>query len=158
MDIEPIYFLTPSTKVLVKFKNDDQYEYFPGVVTKINHYGKDANGGYINCSIDYDDGETVSDSQLYNNDFDENTEDSWKFDSNISYLIKYMVKSNAEITQLREIVNTLNEVESEEEEEEEKEMPLTFIERTAKFIFDISLAGFITLWSYKLAKDLKFIA
>jgi hypothetical protein len=171
MEIEPIYFLTPGTDVLVKFKNDDEeYQYFPGRVKHINYFGKDERGGYINCYITYEDGEEVSESFLYNQDFENpDSDDGWKFASNVSLLIKYMVESHQEIKELRDLFlsenppsvdNDDSAFDSEDDESDTcpsyQEKPSTLL-TFSKLVLNLSVSTFLGLWSYKLAKDMNIV-
>ena len=171
MDIEPIYFLAPGIDINVKFLGDgDKETFYKGKIQRINSMGNDANGTYVNCHIVYDDGEEVCDSYLYNKDFEnKDSEDTWKYDSNMSLLIKYMVESNKEINSLK---SRLPEEEEEEEEAyessdaEEKKYDnnecrysfFSFIESTSKIAFILTLSSYLSLWNYKMMIDNGWIA
>ncbi len=120
MNIRPTSFIQPNTEVLVKFKNDqDEYEYFKGVVVKILQSGEN----YVICHIRYEDGEDVPESVLYDGDFEEpQHEDTWKFASDMSLVIKYMIKNQQELNMYKDIVEKLEEEYIDEQSEKSSEI------------------------------------
>jgi hypothetical protein len=106
MHVYPTKFIKPKTELEVAFASsdrEDEIEWYKGTVKRLNFYGHDNKGRFVNCRIDYDDGETVPDAFFYDCDFNMKLKnDSWRFVGNIAVLMS--------------LVNGENESESSEEE------------------------------------------
>ena len=91
MEVYPIKFIKSKTELEVAFAStdhDDEIEWYKGTVRHLNFYGHDNKGCFVNCWIDYADGETVPDAFLYNCDFNMKlTNDAWRFVGNIAMLM-----------------------------------------------------------------------
>jgi hypothetical protein len=142
MEIKPVYFITPNSEVQIKYKDEkDEYVYYSGLVKCVNNYGTDEIGSYVNCSIDFDDGESVPESLLYNKDFENiNSDETWKFKSNISLLVKYVVEHNKEMLRIFETESEsepepdqVSEIEQVSEQEQVSDTVIT----AANFSFNV---------------------
>lgn len=110
--IRPTLFFKEGSNIEARFlgEDDETLKWYKGVVTKINYYGQDVLGTYVSCHVLYEDGEDVPDSFFYDKDFnDDDNEESWRFEGNISTLIKYMVMNNKEINILKTQLASRNE-------------------------------------------------
>lgn len=181
METDPINFVVPGSEVQVKFHNNDEVQYFSGTIKQVNHYGRDANGGYVNCYIIYDDGEEIPDAVLYNGDFEnKDSEDTWKFNNNLSLIIKGLYDNTKDIIDLKERVEmfeggdyTLSsesdeDYESDEDEPEESEdgsecCAATVVKKdgwfvaTSKFVLNMSMSMLFMAYSFKLARDSQLV-
>lgn len=160
MDYEPVFFITQDIDLLIKFKNEDEYEYYKGNVKKINYFGRDQNGGFINCHVVYDDGEEVEDEQLYNKDFENLESDAtWKITTNTSLLIKYLVETNKEIKELKNKISIEPQIDSENVSEsdyeiEEEKVKEDILSKFTKIFMFVSLGAFFTSFTLKVATDI----
>jgi hypothetical protein len=94
MQIHPIKFIKPKTELEVAFIFDDELEWFKGIVRKVNFYGYDEKGRFVNCWIDYNDGESVTDAFLYDCDFNlQPCYDAWRFTGTIALLMSLVIQN-----------------------------------------------------------------
>ena len=97
MQVHPIKFIKPKTEVEVAFAsgdNPDEIEWYKGTVRRLNFYGHDNKGRFVNCWVDYDDGESVPDAFFYDSDFNiKLKDDSWRFTGAIALLMSLVVQS-----------------------------------------------------------------
>lgn len=102
--IQPSLFVKEGEKIEVVFLNEEEEpSWYKGVVTKVDHYGKDNHGEYVECDVDYEDGETVTDTRFYDCDFnDETSLDAWRFSSSLTRVIETLDDTKKEIEMLRE--------------------------------------------------------
>lgn len=101
--IQPVKFIIKGTELEVRFiGEDDEFQWYKGIVQDINFYGEDDNGTFINCKILYEDGELIDETILYNINFnDDDSIDAWRFVGDISMLISYMINTVNELTKLK---------------------------------------------------------
>lgn len=177
-DICPTHFVVPGVCIKSRFVNEDTgegYRYYNGNVNSINSYGRDVNGTYVSCNIEYEDGETVSDAYLYDKDFEkEDSEDCWYFESKDSMLIKWVNQISNDTKDLKQAVASLqplpgSDFSSEESEESEAlesseyssvyDIPTkkhrNVILDISKVVLNIATSGFLLAYTYKLAIDYK---
>mgnify|MGYP006280627891 CR=1 FL=1 len=124
MEIKPSYFITLKSDVLVKFENDnDEFEYFPGTIDKLHHYGVDEKGSYVTCDVKYEDGQKDAEAKFYDCDFENPESDySWKF-KNMSLIIKYLIDSHQELLELKERVDEIDDTAYESEDNDDPSPP-----------------------------------
>lgn len=82
-------FIKKGFTIESKFVNidDDRMDWYKGVVTKVNKYGEDRFGCYVECNIQYDDGELVKNHRLYDTDYGDEV---WRFDTKYRELIEHL--------------------------------------------------------------------
>lgn len=102
VNIKPIKFIKKGVELEVRFIDNDDHKWYKGVVQKINNFGIDDRGHYVNCVIVYDDGEIENEAIFYDVDFDGDGLDSWKFVGNISILLSFIIKNTLEIQDLKD--------------------------------------------------------
>lgn len=118
LNVQPSKFITIGTEIQALFVDEDgeSLKWYKGIVTRV--VGQ--NDGFVRCDVVYDDGEVVKDTELYDVDFDSGDyEDAWKFDNEISHLVKYMVS----ITSGPIIPNSLDVEDYEEKDDEDSYVP-----------------------------------
>ena len=106
IDVEPIRFIKIGKELEVRFfgVDDDEYKWYKGVVSDIVSFGNDEHGGFIECDIDYEDGEKEKRTRLYNKDYNSESVqyvDTWRFVGTISLLITYLMKNTEEVKSLK---------------------------------------------------------
>jgi hypothetical protein len=92
VSIKPSKFIKQGSTLLVRFLDEDgeQYKWYKGTVTcppcQFNEH--------VCCDISYEDGEIVKEACFYDDDFfADDTEEAWKFDGEVSHLIRYLAKT-----------------------------------------------------------------
>lgn len=115
INFQPVRFIRPGTEVEARFIGEnDRLEWYKGTVKRVNFFGDDNSGTFINCSVLYEDGELVEESVFYDKDFDqEDNLDSWRFDGTVTMLISYIRQHTSEIEELKEELQTRRDMESE---------------------------------------------
>lgn len=94
MQVHPIKFIKPKTEIEAAFFYGDELQWFKGTVRKLNFYGHDEKGRFVNCWIDYNDGETVPDAFFYDCDFNLNIRgDAWRFTGTIALLMSLVIQN-----------------------------------------------------------------
>ena len=94
MQVHPIKFIKPKTEIEAAFIYDDKLTWFKGTVRRLNFYGHDEKGRFVNCWIDYDDGESIQDAFFYDCDFNLNSqEDAWRFTGTIALLMSLVIQN-----------------------------------------------------------------
>jgi hypothetical protein len=97
MQVHPIKFIKPKTELEVAFASGDdpdEIEWYKGTVRHLNFYGHDNKGRFVNCWIDYDDGESVPDAFFYDCDFNiKLKDDAWRFTGTIALLMSLVIQN-----------------------------------------------------------------
>ena len=104
VDIHPVKFIKVGTELEVRFidSENDTYKWYGGIVSNVSSFGNDDNGGFVECDIDYKDGECEKKARLYDKDFhNDNSEDSWKFVGTFSLLISFVLQNTEEVKNLQ---------------------------------------------------------
>ncbi len=134
VDIKPSRFVKVGTEIEAMFFGEDGVtkEWYSGEVIKVHRLGVDKNGGYVVCHVEYDDGEIVEDSIFYDKDFElqENTstsEDLWRLKGTMTVLLRYFIMNtkyleqlNAEILEVKNLLEDLDVFKEEEDNEEDE--------------------------------------
>jgi hypothetical protein len=101
MNFKPVQFIKQGSVIEARFINDDELQWFKGVVQRINKVG----ATYVDCVVLYEDGELVDNAVFYNDDFDNHeSPDAWRFEGNMSLLIEFLTKNSEEIQCLKEAI------------------------------------------------------
>lgn len=103
-DVHPIRFIKNGTELEIQFIDADNYDtlkWYKGIVSNVVSFGNDENGSFIECDIEYDDGEIEKRSRLYDKEFNNEGVDSWKFVGNITLLLSFLMQNNREISDLK---------------------------------------------------------
>ncbi len=148
-DVQPIRFIKNGAELEIKFvdaDNNDTLKWYKGVVSNVISFGNDDDGGFIECDIDYDDGEVEKLKRLYDKDFNNENPDSWRIVGNITLLLSLLMKNSEELSDLKktlydkdqEVRNIIqnfyeffkDEDDSEDDDSEEEDPPnkVTYIE------------------------------
>jgi hypothetical protein len=100
-NIQPSQFVM-GQPVEVVFLEDDKPKWYKGLVQSVDHSGEDNNGTYVECKVEYEDGEVVDDARFYDCDF-ENDEslDSWRFASSLNDVLEALDEVKGDIEFLR---------------------------------------------------------
>lgn len=151
--MKPSDFVEENTKILARFTED---KWSTGIVAEIKERGTDLYGSYIQCAIVYEDGELIEDEILYDNSFEEESDDGWKLETENSKLIKYIYEHEIKLEFLKEAIQDDSSEEDEESlsssKEEVKPEPiitLNVIKETALTFFLIALSTLTLSISYK---------
>lgn len=123
--ITPVSFVKVNSRLEVFFTNDGNGNdtWFAGKVTKVIERADD----YIICDIVYDDGEKFEHVKLENEHFERESDESWRFEGDLSKLIKVVVDTNNDVEDLKSDVECMQEelvdmmCESEDEDDSEIE-------------------------------------
>jgi hypothetical protein len=100
-NIKPSKFVVGQS-VDVVFLEDDKSKWYKGLVKNVNHYGEDNNGTYVECKVEYEDGDIVDDARFYDCDFEnDDSLDSWRFSSSLNDVLEALdeVKGDLEVLQ-----------------------------------------------------------
>lgn len=101
--VKPSSFVTKGEKVEVLFMNeDDNPSWYKGIVMEIHHSGEDDYGTYVECEVEYEDGEVIKDSRFYDCDFNNSDSlDTWKFSNMVTMLIESLDETRREIDRVK---------------------------------------------------------
>ena len=102
--VQPNTFVKVGEKVEVVFLNsDDVPSWYKGIIVRVDHHGKDSHGNYVECDVDYEDGESVTDTRFYDCDFnDENSLDAWRFSNSLTQVIEALDDTRRDVEVLKE--------------------------------------------------------
>lgn len=144
------YNIQPSTYIRGQhveaiFLEDDKPKWYKGTVKSVDHYGEDNHGTYVECEVEYEDGEVLEDARFYDCDF-ENDEslDSWRYSSS-----------------LNDILETLDEVKGDIEEMQkrnEKKSSFPYICRIAFIMATVALMKAVYLYIQEDNERCKYIS
>ena len=86
----------------VIFLEDDKPRWYKGLVKGVDHYGEDNNGTYVECKVEYEDGEVVDDARFYDCDYDNDESlDSWRFSSSMNDVLESLNEIKNDIEELQ---------------------------------------------------------
>ena len=120
--VKPSGFVQKNETVEVMFMENDVPRWYKGVVTDVNHRGKDAYEHYVECAVQYDDGEFVPDARFYDCDFNNpESTDSWRFPTSLTGVLTILDKTQKDILFLKKKQDLQEEEDPDEDEEEEED-------------------------------------
>lgn len=76
-------FVYEKERIEVLFKEDEGCTWYFGVIKKIHYHGEDEYGAFVECDIDYDDGDEETETRLYDCDYNLDKPDTWRFATNM---------------------------------------------------------------------------
>ena len=137
----PISFIKVPMEIEAKFLNGDgdKFKYYRGTITHVHEVGNINGNAYMDCHVIYDDGDEVFHSIFHDDDFESDTDDSWRFVDSNSKIIKALRDNTLELDKIKKKLNNhalnnynnytgignyigdLDEDEDEDEDEEEDE-------------------------------------
>lgn len=99
-------FISPSTFVrederIEVFFLDGTSGWYKGRVSSIGHYGKDKHGRYVECEVVYEDGDVIKDTRLYDDDFNTDSPDAWRFSSSLNGVLEALDEARRDIATLK---------------------------------------------------------
>lgn len=109
-NMKPSSFISIGENIEVLFMNkENQPVWYKGIIKDNIIYGYDKYGTYVDCDIQYEDGEFVYNARFYDCDFN-NTDslDTWKFSNIVTKLIESLDETKCETKrELNDIKNSL---------------------------------------------------
>ena len=101
--IQPSTFVCPGEKIEAVFLDDDKKKWYKGTVVKVNKYSEDKYGRYVECKVEYEDGEVVDDARFYDCDFnDSESSDAWRFTPTLTRVIEALDETKREIQDMKD--------------------------------------------------------
>ena len=127
----PISFIKVPMEIEAKFLNGDgdKFKYYRGTITHVHEVGNINGNAYMDCHVIYDDGDEVFHSIFHDDDFESDTDDSWRFVDSNSKIIKALRDNTLELDKIKKKLNNhvlnfgnyIGDLDEEDEDEEEGE-------------------------------------
>jgi hypothetical protein len=92
------------------FMENDKPKWYKGYVKNVNHFGEDNHGTYVQCEVEYEDGDVFEDVCFYDCDYEnEESLDSWRYTTSLNDIIAALNEVKDDIHDLKDDIHDLKD-------------------------------------------------
>lgn len=90
------------------FIENDKPKWYKGYVKNVNHFGEDNHGTYVQCEVEYEDGDVFEDVCFYDCDYEnEESLDSWRYTTSLNDIIAALKEVKGDLHDLKDDIENL---------------------------------------------------